>query len=82
MNTVYMVTDLETQEVISIHATFSGAQQAILEYLKKAYTWNEWEELAHASGFHTVDEFYESIASCSDHNEYLLMEAKAVKVEE
>ena len=79
MKTVYVVTDLNTGDVVSVHESMWGARDAVIEHLRDncGYTAMEWEDFADAAGYDNVTDFQDAIRSYSDYDDVMQMKVDA-----
>lgn len=84
MTVVYVVKDLNNDEVVSIHRTMTGAREALVNFLMKetGYTEDEWKEFADNNGYDDGEDFRDAMRRMDDYDEELMMEVEAAPLED
>lgn len=71
---IYIVTDTESNEIVSINQSENGARKAVLHHLKtECYSAEEWKEIAEEHGYESVGAFDAAVLNSDEYDYDLSM---------
>ena len=81
---VYMVWDLNNDELVSVHRHADSAREAVIRFLieKTGYSRDDWEVMASDAGYDSIEDFQEAIRKWDDYDEDMQMLVRRVEIED